>query len=234
MNNENPLANMSEHQTEEALRFEELDRIAFDFGRIQGDTHKLYSLYPEEHAYVMSMGYLYAMYRLDAVSAERAKEIKQLKRNECSRIHNQFVYMRHLHSRWILCTKLFGKEHKELVEMIKNSDPQALKKALKLLDDLSGMYIYTGLYEKAAFQMDTQQFLFDDLIDDVADETNFSGDHDDLKRIIAKIIEEIENGNMPDILSKMTDEEVKRMTQRLPEKEPLSEELIKELMPRTK
>ena len=82
--------------------------------------------------------------------------------------------------------------------------------------------------------MDTQQLLFDEIIDEVADETNFSGDHDDLKRIIAKIIEEIENGNMPDILSKMTDEEVKRMTQHLPEKEPLSEELIKELMPRTK
>lgn len=233
-NNTEYFLNVHEDMTQAAKRFKELDRLAFDFGRVEGDDLKIKSLSPEEHAYVMSMGYLYAMYRLGAVSKQRCIEIKRRMIKECADIHNAMVCARHLHLRWVLCTKVYYKEHKELAEMVRNSDPRALGKALELLDMLSSSYIYTKLYQKTD-TFDKQEILFDDILKEAAEDILHSeDDRAELKKVVALIIEEFSNNHTPNFFTNMTDEDIKFLLRGLPEKVRLTEEVITELMPRTK
>lgn len=217
--------------TAAAKRFMELDRLAFDFVRVDTDIKKLSSLNFEEHAYVMSMAYLYAMYRLGALSKESCIEVKRRRMRECRRIHNSLVFTRHLQSRWLLCTKVYYREKGELVSMLRRKDPEALNKALELIDILSGEYIYTKLYERADTP-DKQIVLFDELINEAADEAEYDGDREELKQLVGKIIEEMESGALPECFECLTEDEEKRIAASLPPKEHLTEDVIKELMPR--
>lgn len=220
------------HLTAAAQRFKELDRLAFDFGRVQGDMIHLCSLPPEEHAYVMSMAYLYASYRLGAISKQRCMEIKKQKIKEVTQIHNAMLYQRHMHHRWIECTKEFYKDYRELTDLIKKSDPQALRKALELVDMLSNQYVYTRLYQTAD-TFDMQEVLFEELIDEVIAEGTDESKRRELKRLIAMVFEAFEADELPAFLQEITDTEMEELTENLPQKnEHITEEVIRELMPR--
>ena len=220
------------HLTAAAQRFKELDRLAFDFGRVQGDMISLSSLPPEEHAYVISMAYLYAVYRLGAVSKKRCMDIKKQKIKEVTQIHNAMLYQRHMHQRWLACTKEFYKDYKELTDLIKKSDPQALRKALELVDMLSSQYVYTKLY-KTADTFDMQEILFEELIDEVIEEGTDESKRRELKRLVAMVFEAYETDELPAFLQEVTDEEMKELTADIPQKsEHVTEEVIRELMPR--
>lgn len=221
-----------EKLTAAAQRFKELDRLAFDFGRVQDDMIHLCSLQPEEHAYVMSMAYLYTMYRLGAVSKPRCIEIKKRKIKEVTQIHNSLLYQRHMHRRWIECTKEFYKDYKELTDLIKKSDPQALRKALELVDMLSNQYVYTKLYQ-VANTFDMQEVLFEELIDEVIAEGTDESKRRELKRLVAMVFEAFEEDELPAFLQEITAAEMKEISEDIPEKkEYVTEEVIKELMPR--
>lgn len=219
--------------TEAAKRYEELDRLAFDFVKVDTDVLKLGSLNFEEHAYVMSMAHLYALHRLGYLSASGCREVKKRRIKECQKIHNALMYTRHLQARWVLCTKVYYERHRELVELVKGRNPLALKKALELIDILSGQYIYSKLYAKTR-AADVQTEMFEELIDETCDEYEYEGEREEIKALIARIIEEYESGNMCAVFEGMTEEEEKKILRSLPPKEQLTEEVLKELMPRTK
>ncbi len=218
--------------TAAAQKFKELDRIAFDFGRVQDDMITLSSLPPEEHAYVMSMANLYTMYRLGYVTKQRCIEIKKQKIKEVTQIHNAMLYQRHMHQRWLTCTKEFYKDYRELTELIKKSDPQALRKAVELVDMLSSQYVYTRLYQTAD-TFDMQEILFEELIDEVIVEGTDESKRRELKRLVAMVFEAFEADELPAFLQEVTDREMEELTEALPEKkEHVTEEVIKEIMPR--
>lgn len=219
--------------TAEAKRYLELDRLAYDFVTVDNDIKKLSSLNFEEHAYVMSMAYLYTMYRLGALSKESCKEIKRKRMKECQSIHNSYMFQRHLHKRWVLCTKEYAEEKKELISMVKRKDPRSLQKALQLIDVLSGAYIYSGLYERVD-DADKQTQLFEEIIDEATDEYDSDEDRERLKQLIGQLIEGIEGGEIDSPSERMTEEEKQQILENFPEKEQLTEELIKSVMPRVK
>lgn len=220
------------HLTAAAQRFKELDRLAFDFGMVQNDMIAISSLPPEEHAYVMSMAYLYTMYRLGYVTINRCVEIKKQKIKEVTQIHNAMLYQRHMHQRWLTCTKEFYKDYRELTELIKKSDPQALKKALELVDMLSNQYVYTRLYQTAD-SFDMQEVLFEELIDEVIAEGTDESKRRELKRLVAMVFEAFDEDELPAFLQEVTDEEMEELTADIPQKsEHVTEEVIRELMPR--
>jgi hypothetical protein len=220
----------SEKLTDAAEHFKELDRFAYDFGRVQDDMIKLNSLPPEEHSYVMCMAYLYASYRLGNVSKERCVEIKKQKMKECRDIHNAMVYARHLHARWTLCTKVYHEKYKELAELIKNRDPQTLRKALELIDILSDSYIYSKLYDKSR-DPNEQMIILEDIADEVLDE-RAELDRKEIKRIISLLLDEFEGGKLPVYLTDLTEETMESIHLQLPERQLLTEEILKELKPR--
>ena len=221
------------HLTATALRFKELDRLAFDFGRVQGDMISLSSLPPEEHAYVMSMSYLYAIYRLGGVSKQRCMEIKKQKIREVTQIHNGMLYQRYMHQRWIECTKEFHKEYKELTELIKKSDSQALRKALELVDMLSNQYVYSRLYFLQADDWNVQLEILENIAEELIEENNWEHKRRELKRLISSVVEAFESDELPAFLQETTETEMDELTKALPEKkEYVTEEVIRELMPR--
>ncbi len=225
---------MSEQQiymTAAAKRFKELDQIAFNFGYAQNEM-MISSLPPEEHAYVMSMAHLYAMYRLGKITKQCCVTIKKKKIKEVTQIHNAMLYARHMHKRWIECTKIYYREYKGLTDLIKNSDPAALRKALELLDLLSNSYIYTRMYQSAD-TANMQEIVFEDIIDDVIEGNYDDAKRRDLKRLIATVFEAFEEDELPAFLQDMTETEMREISESLPEKsEYVTEEVIRELMPR--
>lgn len=221
------------HLTAAAQRFKELDRIAFDFGRVQGDMIALSSLPPEEHAYVMSMGYLYASYRLGAISKQRCMEIKKQKIKEVTQIHNAMLYQRHMHQRWIECTKEFYKDYRELTELIKKSDPQALRKALELVDMLSNQYVYSRLYSLQADDWNVQVEVLEDIAEEIIEENNWEFKRRELKQLISSVFEAFESDELPAFLQEPTEDEIKELIEDIPDKkEYVTEDVIRELMPR--
>lgn len=228
--NKNASERNQEHKTAEAVRFENYDRLAFDFSRVQTDIKKLGSLNFEEHAYVMSMAYLYTMHQLGKLSTDFCKKVKQQRIKECRSIHNSYEYTRHLHERWVLCTKVFAEEKKELVSMLRRKDPNALRKALQIIDLLSGEYIYTRLADKAGDWNDQIVFL-EDVVEEVADETEYD-DREGLKQVVYKIIEALECGELIAPTEYMKESEIDELMRNIPPKEHLTEDLLKSVMPR--
>lgn len=218
--------------TEEALKFEALDRLAFDFSRVH-DIKMLASLNFEEHAYVMSMAYLYTMHRLGSLSTEYCKKVKRLRIKECHSIHNSYEFARHLQERWVLCTKKYAAEKRELVRMVKEKDPRALIKALEVIDLLTDEYVYTKLAGNLENWNDEIVFL-----EDVADETISESGYDDnrqaLKAVMYRIIDALESGEIVSPEEYMTPEEIDGIVGNIPQKEALTEELMSKLMPRVK
>lgn len=220
------------HLTAAAQRFKELDRLAYEFSSSDDVMLSLCSLPPEEHSYVMSMAALYTMWRLGEVSIQRCIEIKKNKIKEVTQIHNAMLYQRHMHRRWIECTKKFYKEHRELTDLIKKSDPQTLKKALELVDILSGHNVYSRLYQKAD-TFDMQEVLFEELIDEVIEENTDESKRRELKRLIAMVFEAFEADELPAFLREVTKDEMKELIEEsFPQREHITEDVIKELMPR--
>lgn len=227
---ENNTERNQECMTAEAKRFEALDRLAYDFSRVQTDINKLCSLNFEEHAYVMSMAYLYTMHRLGRLSADFCKKVKQKLIRECQHIHASYEFARHLQKRWVICTKTYAEDKKELVSMLRRKDPKALRKALQIIDLLSGEYIYTRLADKAG-DWNEQIDLFEEVVDEVADEEEYD-DKEELKLVIAKIIEALESGEITSPAEYMTEAEIEELLRNIPEKEHLTEEFMKSVMPR--
>lgn len=222
-----------EKLTAAAQRFKELDRLAFDFGRVEGDLIALCSLPSEEHAYVMSMAYLYTMYRLGYVTKKRCVDIKKIKIKEVTQIHNAMLYQRHMHRRWIECTKEFYKDYKELTDLIKKSDPQALRKSLELVDMLSNQYVYSRLYSLQADDWNIQVETLEDIAEELIEENSWEHKRREFKRLIGSLFEAFESDELPAFLQDMTPAELKEISEDIPEKkEYVTEEVIKELMPR--
>lgn len=221
------------HLTAAAQRFKELDQLAFDFGRVQGDMIALSSLPPEEHAYVMSMAYLYTIYRLGGASKQCCMDIKKQKMKEVTRIHNAMLYHRHMHQRWLTCTKEFYKDYKELTDFIKKSDPKALRKALELVDMLSNQYVYSRLYALTADDWNVQVDAIENIAEEIMDENAPELKRRELKRLISSVFEAFESDELPAFLQEPTEEEMKELSENLPEKkEYVTEEVIRENMPR--
>lgn len=220
------------HQTAEAKRFEYLDRLAFDFARVQTDVNKLSSLNFEEHAYVMSMAYLYTIHLLGRLSVESCKKVKERRIKECRQIHNSYEFTRHLHKRWVLCTKNYALEKQELVEMLKEKNPAALRKALQIIDLLSGEYIYTRLADKV-YDWNEQIVFVENVVDEVCDETEYE-DREGLKQVVYKIIDALESGELIAPAEYMDESELCSLVGEIPLREPLTEEIMSGLMPRVK
>ena len=204
-----------------AKQYQELDRLAFEFGPNMDDK-KLFSLKFEEMSYVLSMAHLYTLARLGAVSAEQGAKIKRRYILRAEHIHNSLVIARYMYQRQLVNTITYSKDMNDLAELLRNGSSVALPKALEVIDSLSGSYIFSVLYDHAMRDTD-----IDSCIDEVtADEDG----REKLKDALCRFLSEMEKETLPSVFSELTQEDIKFLASRIPTREIWDSKIPEELL----
>lgn len=204
-----------------AKRYQELDRLAFELGPNMDDK-KLFSLKFEEMSYVLGMAHLYMLARLGSVTPDMGAKIKRRYILRTEHIHNDLVHARYMYHRQLVNTITHSKDMNDLAELLRNSSPVALPKALEIIDSLSGSYIVSVLYDHA--QRDTD---IDSCIEEVTADEN---SREKLKDALARLLSEIEKESLPAVFSELSHEDIKLLASRIPAREIYDSNIPEELL----
>jgi hypothetical protein len=204
-----------------AQRFQELDRIAYDMGPNMDDI-KLFSLRFEEMSYVLSMAHLYMLARMGAVSAAKGAELKRKYILRTDKIHNELINARYMYHKELVNTLTYSKNMNQLTELINKGSAEALPKALEIIDHLSGSYIFTKLYYNAVKGGDYEAA--------IAEVTSEPDRQAELKSAFERLLSEITNDRLPSTFEELTDEELKVLASRIPQKEIIGSNIPDELL----
>lgn len=204
-----------------AKRYQELDRLAFEWGPNMEDK-KLFSLKFEEMGYVLSMAHLYMLARLGAISPEQGAQIKRRYILRTEHIHNGLVIARYMYQRQLTNTITYSKDINDLAELLRSGSHVALPKALEIIDSLSGSYIVSVLYDHA--QRDTD---IDSCIEEVTADEN---SREKLKDALARLLSEIEKESLPAVFSELSNEDIKLLASRIPAREIYDSNIPEELL----
>lgn len=212
--------NVKQELSARAKRFQELDRIAYDMGPNMDDI-KLFSLRFEEMSYVLGMAHLYSLARMGWVSADMGAKIKRKYILRAEKIHNELVNARYMYQRQLSNTLTYTKDMNKLTELINKGSAEALPKALEIIDMLSGSYIFTKLYYNAVKGGDYEAA--------IAEVTSEPDRQAELKRAFERLLSEITNDRLPSTFAELTDEELKVLASRIPQKEIIGSNIPDEL-----
>ena len=204
-----------------AQRFQELDRLAYDMGPNMDDI-KLFSLRFEEMSYVLSMAHLYMLARMGAVSAAKGAELKRKYILRTDKIHNELINARYMYHKELVNTLTYSKNMNQLTELINKGSAEALPKALEIIDHLSGSYIFTKLYYNAVKGGDYEAA--------IAEVTSEPDRQAELKSAFERLLSEITNDRLPSTFEELTDEELKVLASRIPQKEIIGSNIPEELL----
>lgn len=204
-----------------AKRFQELDRIAYDMGPNMDDI-KLFSLRFEEMSYVLGMAHLYMLARMGAVSAAKGAELKRKYILRTDKIHNELINARYMYHKELVNTLTYSKNMNQLTELINKGSAEALPKALEIIDHLSGSYIFTKLYYNAVKGGDYEAA--------IAGVTSEPDRQAELKSAFERLLSEITNDRLPSTFEELTDEELKVLASRIPQKEIIGSNIPEELL----
>lgn len=204
-----------------AQRFQELDRLAYDMGPNMDDI-KLFSLRFEEMSYVLSMAHLYMLARMGAVSAAKGAELKRKYILRTDKIHNELINARYMYHKELVNTLTYSKNMNQLTELINKGSAEALPKALEIIDHLSGAYIFTKLYYNAVKGGDYEAA--------IAEVTSEPDRQAELKSAFERLLSEITNDRLPSTFEELTDEELKVLASRIPQKEIIGSNIPDELL----
>lgn len=204
-----------------AQRFQELDRIAYDMGPNMDDI-KLFSLKFEEMSYVISMAHLYMLARMGAVSAAKGAELKRKYILRTDKIHNELINARYMYHKELVNTLTYSKNMNQLTELINKGSAEVLPKALEIIDHLSGSYIFTKLYYNAVKGGDYEAA--------IAGVTSEPDRQAELKSAFERLLSEITNDRLPSTFAELTDEDLKVLASRIPQKEIIGSNIPDELL----
>ena len=204
-----------------AQRFQELDRLAYDMGPNMDDI-KLFSLRFEEMSYVLSMAHLYMLARMGAVSAAKGAELKRKYILRTDKIHNELINARYMYHKELVNTLTYSKNMNQLTELINKGSAEALPKALEIIDHLSGAYIFTKLYYNAVKGGDYEAA--------IAEVTSEPDRQAELKSAFERLLSEITNDRLPSTFEELTDEDLKVLASRIPQKEIIGSNIPDELL----
>ena len=204
-----------------AQRFQELDRLAYDMGPNMDDI-KLFSLRFEEMSYVLSMAHLYMLARMGAVSAAKGAELKRKYILRTDKIHNELINARYMYHKELVNTLTYSKNMNQLTELINKGSAEALPKALEIIDHLSGAYIFTKLYYNAVKGGDYEAA--------IAEVTSEPDRQAELKSAFERLRSEITNDRLPSTFEELTDEDLKVLASRIPQKEIIGSNIPDELL----
>lgn len=204
-----------------AERYAELDRLANELGPNMDDK-RLFSLKFEEMSYVLSMAHLYMLARMGWVSKDIGAKIKRKYILRTEHIHNDLVHARYMYHRQLINTITYTKDMNDLAELLRSGSPVALPKALEIIDELSGSYILSVLYDHAARNTD-----IDECINEVvADEDS----REKLKVALCRFLGEIDRDYLPSVFAELGSEELKELANRIPTREIYDSNIPKELL----
>lgn len=204
-----------------AKRYQELDRLAYELGPNMDDT-MLFSLRFEEISYVIGMAHLYMLARMGAVSPEMGAKIKRKYILRAERIHTELINARYMYHRQLVNTLTFSKDMNKLTELINNKSAEALPKALEIIDQLSGAYIFSKLYYNAVKGGD-----YEVAIAEVTEEPDRQAE---LKKTFERLLSEISNDILPSAFRELTEEDLKVLANRIPPREIEGSSIPKELL----
>lgn len=203
-------ANVKHELSARAERYAELDRLANELGPNMDDK-KLFSLKFEEMSYVLSMAHLYMLARMGWVSKDIGAKIKRKYILRTEHIHNDLVHARYMYHRMLVNTITYTKDMNDLAELLRSGSPVALPKALEIIDELSGSYIFSVLYDHSTRNTD-----IDECIDEV---TPDEGSREKLKDVLCRLLGEIEKESLPAVFSELSNEDIKLLASRIPARE---------------
>lgn len=215
------MPNEEQQLSPRAKRYQELDRLAYELGPNMDDT-MLFSLRFEEISYVIGMAHLYMLARLGAVSPEMGAKIKRKYILRAERIHTELINARYMYHRQLVNTLTFSKDMNKLTELINNKSADALPKALEIIDQLSGSYIFSKLYYNAVKGGD-----YEEAIVEVTEEPDRQAE---LKKTFERLLSEISNDILPSAFRELTEEDLKVLANRIPPREIEGSNIPKELL----
>ena len=204
-----------------AMRYQELDRLAYDLGPSMDDK-LLFSLRFEEISYVLGMAHLYMLARLGAISAEMGAKIKRQYILRAEKIHSELINARYMYQRQITNTIIFSKDMNRLTELLKAGSAEALPKALEIIDSLSGSYIFTKIYYNVLKCGD-----YKEAVKHVCEEPDRQAQ---LVECFERLLAEVTNGKLPGTFKELTEDELRVLASRIPQKETQGSMIPKELL----
>lgn len=207
--------------TPRAKRYAELDRLAYELGPNMDDKI-LFSMRFEEISYVISMSHLYMLARMGAVSPKAGVEVKRRYILRTEQIRTQLINSRYMYHRQLVNTLTFSKDMNRLTELINLKSADALPKALEIIDELSGSYIFSKLYYNAVKGGDYEEA--------IAEVTAKPDRQQELKKTFERLLSEITNDRLPSTFEELTEEDLKVLSNRIPPREIEGSNIPKELL----